>query len=375
MTSPPTSTTFYSQHGEDALLIATLGDLERGTFVEVGCIDGRRFSNTLALEQAGWTGLCVEAHPDYIDLLRRNRSGSMVAHAAVTDRDGGEITLHANSRGALSTLDPSRANEFRHRYGRYFTGFEPMRVPRRTLSSLLDEHGLDEPDVVSIDVDGCDAAALRGLDLRRHRPRVLIIEADTPEDTACMDRTMGDAGYEPPYCLASNRIYYRERARAEAARSLTLEVEITWTEHPHDECGDEIVRARIPPRDMGEAHRRITEALRACAREGITRVAIYGAGRHTLRAREAIENSPVEIACFIDDNPERIGTCLGRIPIVSRAWAMGHVDRLDAVVLSSDTLEDRLREASAPLGERGVRIVSLYDNGPVAAPAASQEQR
>ena len=73
---------YYSQHGEDFLLDRLLSDKKRGFFVEVGCIDGRRFSNTLIFEERGWRGLCVEAHTGYIELLRQNRPNSIVCHCA-----------------------------------------------------------------------------------------------------------------------------------------------------------------------------------------------------------------------------------------------------------------------------------------------------
>ena len=134
---------FYGQHGEDLLLAAMLDDVAVGTFAEVGCIDGLRFSNTLHFEQRGWRGLCVEAHCDYIDLLRGNRPGSMVVHAAASEKDAAEVTFYANRRGSLSSLDRNREGEFERRFREYFTGYEQQNVPMRRLDSMLTEAGFD----------------------------------------------------------------------------------------------------------------------------------------------------------------------------------------------------------------------------------------
>jgi hypothetical protein len=49
-------------------------------------------------------------------------------------------------------------------------------VPARTLSSLLDEMDAPEVDLLSLDVEGHEPQALRGLDLDRHAPRFVLVE-------------------------------------------------------------------------------------------------------------------------------------------------------------------------------------------------------
>ncbi|MCA9302921.1 MAG: glycosyltransferase [Phycisphaerales bacterium] len=72
------------------------------------------------------------------------------------------------------------------------------------------------------------------------------------------------------------------------------------------------------------------------------RVAIYGAGRHTIDLIGTISASPAHIVCIIDDEPTRWGATLGELPIVSIEDAPS-LD-LDDVVLSSWMHEDRLFE-------------------------------
>ena len=43
-------------------------------------------------------------------------------------------------------------------------------VPARTLSSIFDEAASRQIDFMSLDLEGYEAAALRGLDFERHRP-------------------------------------------------------------------------------------------------------------------------------------------------------------------------------------------------------------
>ena len=57
-------------------------------------------------------------------------------------------------------------------------GTQCLRVPARTLSALLDEAGIVRPvDLLSLDVEGAEPAALRGIDFERHAPRFICVEA------------------------------------------------------------------------------------------------------------------------------------------------------------------------------------------------------
>ncbi len=236
-THPPMR--FYSQHGEDFLLQKIFADVTGGYFVEIGCIDGRRFSNTLALEQRGWRGMCIEAHVDYIDLLRSNRPNSIIVHCAVGERDAEQVTFFANARGSLSTLDAAQETRWRTHYGEYFSGFEEQRVPMRTISSLLSEHGITHVDVLSLDVEGYEVQALSGLDLAQHRPRLLVIECDGAEQERGLDEILLPAGYHKGFWVGANIFYCAEPELLQAVVGMRHEVLVTHTQHPMDKSGDQ----------------------------------------------------------------------------------------------------------------------------------------
>ena len=54
----------------------------------------------------------------------------------------------------------------------------------RPLAALIDEAGLAAIDFLKIDVEGAEAEVLAGMDLARHRPRLLLIEAVQPGSMA-----------------------------------------------------------------------------------------------------------------------------------------------------------------------------------------------
>lgn len=72
----------WAQAGQDDWVLGLVDG--PGVFVDVGAYDGVEHSNTLALEEAGWRGLCIEPNPVAFERLRANRrcTCAMVACAA-----------------------------------------------------------------------------------------------------------------------------------------------------------------------------------------------------------------------------------------------------------------------------------------------------
>ncbi len=216
---------YYSQHGEDVVLDCLFEGQRTGFFVEVGCIDGIRFSNTLTFEERGWNGLCVEAHAGYIDALRRNRPGSIVEHCAAAEADEESATFYANFRGSLSSLDRTQEARFRG-FGKYFGGFTEQKVGKRRLDTVLARHGVERVDLLSLDIEGYEVKAMRGLDLARYRPRVMVIEVDGKAQEAALDALILPHGYFKWICLGGNLFYLADAALAAPARDRVFEAEI-----------------------------------------------------------------------------------------------------------------------------------------------------
>ena len=70
-----------------------------------------------------------------------------------------------------------------------------LEVPARLLSDVLDEASITHVDLLTLDVEGFEASALRGLDLTRHRPRFLLIEMLRESEERPVIEAMLGAGY------------------------------------------------------------------------------------------------------------------------------------------------------------------------------------
>lgn len=177
--------------------IARHVDYDGGVFVEAGANDGVTQSNTYYLERIrGWTGLLVEPVPALAAACRRHRRATVISTALVADAaPGAVVELHV--AGLMSTVAGAmgdRAATQRHvATGLAVQGLASsavIQVPAQTLSGVIDAAGLrGEIDLLSLDIEGGEAAALRGLDLARHAPKFICVEArDEAAIGAILDR-------------------------------------------------------------------------------------------------------------------------------------------------------------------------------------------
>ncbi len=175
---------FAAQHGEDLVVWRFFNGRRDGVFLDVGAYDGVSFSNTLALEELGWTGVLVEANPQQAERCARNRPVSRVVNAAVggPESRGSALFVVATNRQTgcemLSAMDPSPAH--RARCEREGCETTEQRVHYRSCAEILHEAGVSRLDFVSIDVEGGELQALRGLDLDRFRPELVVVEGANP---------------------------------------------------------------------------------------------------------------------------------------------------------------------------------------------------
>ncbi len=185
---------WYSQAGQDQWVVATYPEGFTGFFVEVGAYDGVQTSNSYALEQLGWDGLCIEAHPLIAEQCARNRSCRTIGMAA------------ASKRGLV-----------RFEGDRVTSDGGGIEIGCDTLTAMLDQ--VEAPpllDYVSIDVEGSELDVLAGFDFDRYTIGLLSIEhnlyCDGPARKDALFEVLTTRGFERVYedvpCLDPNPMYH-----------------------------------------------------------------------------------------------------------------------------------------------------------------------
>lgn len=165
----------YAQNFEDVLLWRVLKDIRGGAYVDVGACDPTEGSVTRWFYDRGWAGVNLEPIPELHARLERERRRDINILAAAGAAPG-----RARLRVVRRSLGYSSLHEAAALPDDLAQDTESIEVEVVTLDSVLDR--LDRPavHVLKIDVEGAEAEVLAGLDLRRHRPWILLVEATAP---------------------------------------------------------------------------------------------------------------------------------------------------------------------------------------------------
>lgn len=208
--SPRYAVEFRSEYGEDVWLWEILAGQQEGFFIEVGAYDGYTNSTSYAFEAVGWRGLLIEPIPRRYELCRARRGASMVVHGAASAPGGPatiDFTVVEDDVWDLCSYAHDRPQ---HRPELDRTDFKRTRVtvPLTTIDAQLAAMGHAGPiDFATIDVEGAEFELLQGFDLRKWRPRVVVIEDLTRGKDVRAANHMKGQPYEFVGWLAINRLY------------------------------------------------------------------------------------------------------------------------------------------------------------------------
>ena len=217
----------YGDNYEDLITNILLNNKKNGYFIDIGAHDGIYINNSVYFSKIGWKGICVEAHPDYAELCKNNRQdkNTIILDMACSDKNEDNIIFYSNYRGSLSTINPDKnLHDFYEKsgYGPWYKNNEiksfqnmkngPISVKSITLNSIIENQLTklnfdlknDFIDILSIDVDGSEEYVLKGFDINKYRPKIIIIEYTIKPDLVF--KFLIDNNYDILFKIGSNYI-------------------------------------------------------------------------------------------------------------------------------------------------------------------------
>jgi len=165
-------TRYRSEIGQDKWVAETMfPGVTNGFFLDVGSGDGYRDSNTQTLEARGWKGICVDPFPQNMD----GRTCQMFKDV-VWNKSGETVVFHAGGSelgGIADTLGKWKDQVIN----------EPaVTLTTTTLDEILVRAGAPTfIHFMSLDIEGGELNALRGLSLHRYRFGAMAIEHNFEE--------------------------------------------------------------------------------------------------------------------------------------------------------------------------------------------------
>jgi Methyltransferase FkbM domain len=169
----------HSQAGQDFIVLNITKDKRNGYFVDLAANHWLLRSNTYSIETYNaWKGICIEANPTYLVGLLSNRRCKVFVNPPVTDISGRTIRFRAHKVGEHSGI----VNEEYDNKALNGTSSEDedYSLISTTLTQILD--AVNAPlvmDYLSLDIEGAEYHAMKGLDLSKYTFNIMTIERPT----------------------------------------------------------------------------------------------------------------------------------------------------------------------------------------------------
>ncbi|MDJ1471635.1 FkbM family methyltransferase [Xanthocytophaga flava] len=186
-----------------------------GFYIEAGANDGITQSNTLFFEKyQNWKGLLIEPIPEVYERCKANRPKAIVENYALVPFDFKESFIEMRFSNLMSLVKGAMKTE-EEELNHIAKGCDvqqvhtyEVKVPVATLSSLLEKHHIKKIDLLSLDVEGFELSVLKGIDMKKHAPKYILVEARFREE---IDAYLS-SWYLPIAQLSHHDILYKKKS-------------------------------------------------------------------------------------------------------------------------------------------------------------------
>jgi FkbM family methyltransferase len=200
-----------SRQGEDAYLWNYFGDICDGSYIELGALDGVKYSNSHAFNKAlNWSGILIEASPINAVQLKRNRPNDITVHAAVCEHKAIVHYVEDTERGgAVGGIWEFMAETFKRQWHKDKSIADTTEIPCAPLAEIVEQHTKQTFfDFLSLDVEGGEYSVIQTLGPLQFG--MVIVEADRhdPRKNSLVELYLIKKGYILTNTMvAGNQVY------------------------------------------------------------------------------------------------------------------------------------------------------------------------
>ena len=174
--------TFYSQNFEDVILARCFSQTIKGFYIDVGAHLEEVDSVTKFFYDKGWAGINIEPVIEFANtFICRDRDTTICCAAGSEEK---VLPMSISLDSGLSTFNTlnSTAIEIQGHT------LEERHIQVRRLDSILEDLGIDQKsfEFLKIDVEGSELDVIKGINLFKYRPRVILCEVTEPNTTVMM---------------------------------------------------------------------------------------------------------------------------------------------------------------------------------------------
>ena len=203
----------FSQDGEDRIILRLFRHRRTGFYIDIGAHHPYRFSNTALLHELGWRGINIDATPGAMDAFAEARPEDINLWMAVGDVEG-TVQFKTFQEGAYNSLSLGRVAPGA---GGPDAGMV-VDVPCAPVDAILRKHlrAGQRVDLLSLDIEGFEMAALARYPFDDHPPTVIAVEDHGFDIANCgksrVYQLLAGKGYRLRCHMLFSSIYVNEEA-------------------------------------------------------------------------------------------------------------------------------------------------------------------
>ena len=162
----------YSHWGIDLIITKLLDSKNRGIYIDVGCHHPFLNNHSYLLYKSGWEGINIDIDYNSIDMFNFFRKSDVNIQTAVTDHKGEVDLFFYHNRAAKNTISKEFGSDAK----------EQKKINSDTLNNIIENSKFKNSkiDFVSIDVEGNEMNVLNGFNLKKYKPKLILLEFILP---------------------------------------------------------------------------------------------------------------------------------------------------------------------------------------------------
>ena len=163
---------YYSFSGVDIVLKKIFYQQEKGFYIDVGCQNPIKNNNTYLLFKKGWEGINIDLDKDNIDLFNSARPKDSNFNKAISSEIKNVELYFYHKKSPINTID-KKTSDFQKAKVTSIKKINTDTLDNIILNSKYKNHTFD---LLSIDVEGHELDVLKGFDLYKYSPKVIVVE-------------------------------------------------------------------------------------------------------------------------------------------------------------------------------------------------------
>lgn len=171
----------YSQLGEDKLIdflmmYFTTIDRNNVRYVDIGMNHPIEYNNTYFFHKKNGHGIVIEPNKTLCEIASIVRPKDIIVNAGVKFDEKDKATYYNFDTHGLNTFDGNRIENLKSNGHRLV---EAIELPLIDINEIIEDEMPNTPiDLMSIDAEGVDFQILKLINFKKHRPKILCIEAN-----------------------------------------------------------------------------------------------------------------------------------------------------------------------------------------------------